>query len=177
MVPFYFNSQPREGGWKLRHKAPPFLSDFNSQPREGGWVNHDLFIHRQHGFQLTAARRRLDDDYMIWASLKLISTHSRAKAAGGYRAAQRAPLAISTHSRAKAAGTPYVNQAGYFFISTHSRAKAAGHQTYWSTDKNKFISTHSRAKAAGGNPNPNPNDKPISTHSRAKAAGTRENTQ
>ena len=35
------------------------LQCFNSQPPEGGW-----------------------DDYMIWASLKLVSTHSRPKAAG-----------------------------------------------------------------------------------------------
>ena len=55
---------------------------------------------------------------------------------------------VSTHSRPKAAG----NQAGMVaeneMVSTHSRPKAAGQRTYWNRTK-KNVSTHSRPKAAG----------------------------
>ena len=33
-----FNSQPREGGWKIRKPRPIKPMRFNSQPREGGWT-------------------------------------------------------------------------------------------------------------------------------------------
>ena len=40
---WHFNSQPREGGWRM-HIAHAFKgSHFNSQPREGGWC-FDLLI-------------------------------------------------------------------------------------------------------------------------------------
>ena len=55
-----FNSQPPEGGWcgnsgrcKNRHR-------FNSQPPEGGWMIYLFTGNMGTGFQLTAARRRLD---------------------------------------------------------------------------------------------------------------------
>ena len=54
-----FNSQPREGGWGATTAHHTHAYNFNSQPREGGWTvgitYHGSFI---------------------------ISTHSRAKAAG-----------------------------------------------------------------------------------------------
>ena len=36
---------------------------FNSQPPEGGWIRIDKFMAFQILFQLTAARRRLGDDF------------------------------------------------------------------------------------------------------------------
>ena len=33
-----FNSQPREGGWKMKSGTSNRSSNFNSQPREGGWA-------------------------------------------------------------------------------------------------------------------------------------------
>ena len=56
---------------------------------------------------------------------------------------------ISTHSRAKAAGyLPVFSDKRGELISTHSRAKAAGYDAREDLD-NLVISTHSRAKAAG----------------------------
>ena len=59
-----FNSQPRVGGWATPESSSPDPRDAHPQPREGGWA-------------ATAAAERQD---------KLISTHSRAKAAGGEKA-------------------------------------------------------------------------------------------
>ena len=59
----------------------------------------------------------------------------------------RMPI-ISTHSRAKAAGSRPLFYGVQYIISTHSRAKAAGFGGFgWY--RIDIISTHSRAKAAG----------------------------
>ena len=58
-VSSYFNSQPREGGWRVQRVRTACRANFNSQPREGGW-----FVKCCH------------------SDFKSISTHSRAKAAG-----------------------------------------------------------------------------------------------
>ena len=55
---------------------------FNTQPPEGGWPDSLIPISRTNLFQHTAARRRLDTEYMYVLSRKLVSTHSRPKAAG-----------------------------------------------------------------------------------------------
>ena len=60
---------------------PPSEPNFNSQPREGGWVSTFLL-----------------------STLFIISTHSRAKAAGYVSWLPEKAFEISTHSRAKAAG-------------------------------------------------------------------------
>ena len=122
--------------------------NFNSQPREGGWkvvVPLRAILNR---FQLTAARRRLVVHGLHLSAKHGISTHSRAKAAGSDVWWRRRRAGISTHSRAKAAGHKCKSKGNKFYISTHSRAKAAG------TREDAFsagvdISTHSRAKAAG----------------------------
>ena len=54
-----FNSQPREGGWVSYVKLPVPCSRFNSQPREGGWLAE-----------------------LAVQGAAVVSTHSRAKAAG-----------------------------------------------------------------------------------------------
>ena len=36
-VSSYFNSQPREGGWRVQRVRTACRANFNSQPREGGW--------------------------------------------------------------------------------------------------------------------------------------------
>ena len=56
----------------------------------------------------------------------IISTHSRAKAAGNIKSAGHYDTRISTHSRAKAAGQYASQPVAVTLISTHSRAKAAG---------------------------------------------------
>ena len=62
------------------------------------------------------------------AKFLMISTHSRAKAAGLMPIRRRLSNRISTHSRAKAAGAAIPEDAKTAIISTHSRAKAAGKQ-------------------------------------------------
>ena len=84
---WYFNSQPREGGWLWYMIRFAASLDFNSQPREGGWQRHEITV----------------DD------LVAISTHSRAKAAGFEPKVLAFAKNISTHSRAKAAGIKIIN--------------------------------------------------------------------
>ena len=100
-----------------------------------------------HGFQLTAARRRLvgnsariGDSASFnsqppeggWLELgsdfdhKAVSTHSRPKAAGNIRPGLPRLRTVSTHSRPKAAGVAGNGDIDKFNVSTHSRPKAAG---------------------------------------------------
>ena len=54
-------------------------------------------------FQHTAARRRLPEHGIIDIVDPTVSTHSRTKAAAGYRRKQFCKFVVSTHSRTKAA--------------------------------------------------------------------------
>ena len=144
----YFNSQPREGGWKTGcHDKGVCAISTHSRAKAAGHFRpqqtFDCYI-----FQLTAARRRLVVGKRFAAQESMISTHSRAKAAGRFLSrrkrhqqfqltAARRRLdpqqalistfqAISTHSRAKAAGSSNASLSIWLMISTHSRAKAAG---------------------------------------------------
>ena len=144
----YFNSQPREGGWRTHHierdyavisthsraKAAGLQTTkrhrrtkyFNSQPREGGWgfqvaTNYGLSI-----FQLTAARRRLvSGTNSAWLSCDFNSQPRE----GGWRfryAAQKPwPIFQLTAARRRLAGWRF-GGCVQNKISTHSRAKAAG---------------------------------------------------
>ena len=60
-----FNTQPPEGGWKIKGFGTAVLQSFNTQPPEGGWMMCFLI-------EYTA----------------LVSTHSRPKAAGRLRKRQ-----------------------------------------------------------------------------------------
>ena len=143
---------------------------FNTQPPEGGW--HHAYLHGdvsllfQHTaarrrlvlpvsipafyllFQHTAARRRLVTKAIQEMAGKIVSTHSRPKAAGFDKYGVRVSLLVSTHSRPKAAGHPppdlclsewfqhtaarrrlvfgLFGSFGVLGVSTHSRPKAAG---------------------------------------------------
>ena len=122
----------------------------------------------------------------------MISTHSRAKAAGCARC-NLLRLCYNFNSQPREGGWLFfVKMTSLDDISTHSRAKAAG-QHWFGLVVIYSISTHSRAKAAGRRPPyvalvvQNFNSQPreggwdsaaipetqegISTHSRAKAAG------
>ena len=86
-----FNSQPPEGGWTQIHAVGFHALRFNSQPPEGGWVPGKQTAIAQSVFQLTAARRRLDNFSCLINGTAWVSTHSRPKAAG-YRAIWCSPL-------------------------------------------------------------------------------------
>ena len=77
-----------------------------------------------------------------------VSTHSRPKAAGGYRRQAARRGQVSTHSRPKAAGFYNPTRGTTPMVSTHSRPKAAGNESGIFI-ANQKVSTHSRPKAAG----------------------------
>ena len=121
-----FNSQPPEGGWRLRIRrlSRPELFQltaarrrlaalvvllgairvsFNSQPPEGGWFCPRLPVLAGTGFNSQPPEGGWQRLFMRWIGIR-VSTHSRPKAAG-YRQANKEQLAeVSTHSRPKAAG-------------------------------------------------------------------------
>ena len=143
-------------------------------------------------FQHTAARRRLGAGHLVCHRPRVVSTHSRPKAAGALSADVFAQLAVSTHSRPKAAGCraparvppfarfntqppeggwrPAVRNQPPERVSTHSRPKAAGLLGANGIKKEK-VSTHSRPKAAGAALPDAVKTAIVSTHSRPKAAG------
>ena len=109
------------------HKRKSDEHRFNTQPPEGGWPlisSSDICSTR---FQHTAARRRLAQYTITDYGDRLVSTHSRPKAAGTAHRWQEGKIPVSTHSRPKAAGSyPARNSGKRIFVSTHSRPKAAG---------------------------------------------------
>ena len=99
-----FNSQPPEGGWKNAYVTTGRTISFNSQPPEGCW-----------GCSLGCAMLA-----------RLVSTHSRPKAAGKGWRIKIWLEDVSTHSRPKAAGSAAAAHGSSMAVSTHSRPKAAG---------------------------------------------------
>ena len=77
-------------------------------------------------FQHTAARRRLENLAANSVLVRLVSTHSRPKAAGPLNEPADETVKVSTHSRPKAAGPSLNTIQGCEPVSTHSRPKAAG---------------------------------------------------
>ena len=77
-----FNTQPPEGGWRMPASSLWRARCFNTQPPEGGWVLMHWDSLSLSLFQHTAARRRLGNTRRISWIAKIVSTHSRPKAAG-----------------------------------------------------------------------------------------------
>ena len=77
-----FNTQPPEGGWDRRLPFSGCVGSFNTQPPEGGWEMYLARIVGYSKFQHTAARRRLVAGIDTAFDTKIVSTHSRPKAAG-----------------------------------------------------------------------------------------------
>ena len=145
-----FNTQPPEGGWLQPIPQGFSTSGFNTQPPEGGWA----------------------DSRSCFAFSIAVSTHSRPKAAGQKKRANKLPswfqhtaarrrlaaaiiAAIAAtaswfqHTAARRRLGPESNQQGLpTEVSTHSRPKAAGIRFPFSCLKSP-VSTHSRPKAAG----------------------------
>ena len=97
------HSRPKAAGPAV-FGVRPAARGFNTQPPEGGWVVEKFLSHHIHGFQHTAARRRLalkDTQFVISTD---VSTHSRPKAAGLICHLSQFRTTVSTHSRPKAAG-------------------------------------------------------------------------
>ena len=122
-------------------------------------------------FQLTAARRRLEDtvfNCQSFYAFQLTAARRRLEWFSRYprlfywfqlTAARRRLVlellangigtAVSTHSRPKAAGSHRCHVPPIHQVSTHSRPKAAGFAAFCAK-KALNVSTHSRPKAAGG---------------------------
>ena len=144
---------------------------FNSQPPEGGWKPRESSYGHFRGFQLTAARRRLGDDFNRQIGINRVSTHSRPKAAGCCTDTRPKPsnrfnsqppeggwleparydvdeLLVSTHSRPKAAGTKSVAVKSPPKFQLTAARRRLGTRLSWYNDVHD-VSTHSRPKAAG----------------------------
>ena len=127
-------------------------------------------------FQHTAARRRLLLKLIYFYKDRLVSTHSRPKAAaigatsvwtentgfntqppegGCHLDKSKPPLSelVSTHSRPKAAAILSKANKSDEIVSTHSRPKAAALKLFESLQR-YIVSTHSRPKAAADLPLP-----------------------
>ena len=144
-----FNTQPPEGGWLPHGRRCGSTNCFNTQPPEGGWVALPYYAKREPMFQHTAARRRLGDISGRPAARRIVSTHSRPKAAGGNGLPFAQGVVVSTHSRPKAAGA----------VTGGCRNGSNGFNTQppeggwvvfaWLAAQPNAVSTHSRPKAAG----------------------------
>ena len=75
------HSRPKAAGNLYEYPLTPSGS-FNSQPPEGGWTLDVCMLGHEIAFQLTAARRRLDQARGVRVGRLQVSTHSRPKAAG-----------------------------------------------------------------------------------------------
>ena len=100
-----FNTQPPEGGWG-RINQPSFSNSTfqHTAARRRLAEHHKIFGLAYTRFQHTAARRRLGDTEPTDKAKRIVSTHSRPKAAGAVGAIPRVCVTVSTHSRPKAAG-------------------------------------------------------------------------
>ena len=125
-------------------------SCFNTQPPEGGWADISGSTRHMTPFQHTAARRRLADHRRQQRHSRMVSTHSRPKAAGDSKTAGSDAAAVSTHSRPKAAGVAYAvrKHLRHWFQHTAARRRLGFGLSSFSTISS--VSTHSRPKAAGG---------------------------
>ena len=98
-----FNTQPPEGGWTGRLAFLTTLFSFNTQPPEGG---------------CNAKDRK--------AALKIVSTHSRLKAAGRLLRFLTFKERCFNTQPPEGGCTCYSDQGTALKVSTHSRLKAAG---------------------------------------------------
>ena len=122
---------------------------FNTQPPEGGW-------NRGRGL------------YLI---IRIVSTHSRPKAAGLLDVFAVLSLPVSTHSRPKAAGSVDGGVLKIKLTFQHTAARRRLDKHICIVHICIHVSTHSRPKAAGLVGLLGLAGIPVSTHSRPKAAG------
>ena len=99
-----FNSQPPEGGWVCGYPNGEYRHRFNSQPPEGGWPNHLARLFALLEFQLTAARRRLDNLLGAGSAVQMFQLTAARRRLGFRDPTPAAQQGVSTHSRPKAAG-------------------------------------------------------------------------
>ena len=130
----------------------PFIASsvycFNTQPPEGGWFFRPHFKPGNVGFQHTAARRRLATCTHAPSPRSGFNTQPP-EGGWGINYCRDCLRVVSTHSRPKAAGLADAAMHTFMPVSTHSRPKAAGFNSRRYPVKQGLVSTHSRPKAAG----------------------------
>ena len=144
-----FNTQPPEGGWACLLMGTVSKRCFNTQPPEGGWLATTLRVLFVLLFQHTAARRRLELQFIPYMCFTKVSTHSRPKAAGSSPSfAKRRTIRFNTQPPEGGwADTLPVVALDCQFQHTAARRRlvpAKGRNV--TVDA---VSTHSRPKAAG----------------------------
>ena len=141
-----FNTQPPEGGWFCPFRIIIIRVSTHSRPKAAGFFSAFYFFGRR--FQHTAARRRLAP-LSTKSAFHFMFQHTAARRRLEVRHSHKAVTKIvSTHSRPKAAGAGVWAGFDVGFVSTHSRPKAAGNR-HGADGRGRVVSTHSRPKAAG----------------------------
>ena len=118
------HSRPKAAAANKLISCLPFLFQHTAARRRLHYSKNLLIFSVM--FQHTAARRRLP--YLILRNYiqRMVSTHSRPKAAAGYLPSCVKRDGVSTHSRPKAAASSIINpKTTPKSVSTHSRPKAA----------------------------------------------------
>ena len=144
---------------------------FNTQPPEGGWKVPMFIPSPSSRFQHTAARRRLDRHACSPPRPRLVSTHSRPKAAGRPSCIKIGVFMPFQHTAARrrlAIQTTCRQTNGVFQHTAARRRLVTG---FWGKFSGEEVSTHSRPKAAGATASALSASNMVSTHSRPKAAG------
>ena len=122
---------------------------FNTQPPEGGWESFWDALIITKWFQHTAARRRLDRHACSPPRPRLVSTHSRPKAAGRPSCIKIGVFMPFQHTAARrrlAIQTTCRQTNGVFQHTAARRRLVTG---FWGKFSGEEVSTHSRPKAAG----------------------------
>ena len=104
-----------------------FQTSFNTQPPEGGWQCRPLWQ----------------------TDSRIVSTHSRLKAAGIKKTNGNLIVKVSTHSRLKAAGYAVKNPARRDVSFNTQPPEGGWAGGFVGHDRIVCVSTHSRLKAAG----------------------------
>ena len=144
-----FNTQPPEGGCRSAHTLSRFLIlvSTHSRPKAAAFLSS--VRHRSlHGFQHTAARRRLLHENVIVDLYDMVSTHSRPKAAALAATCCKLTRLVSTHSRPKAAASPFVGCATAMTGFNTQPPEGGCLMTNVLYSAARYVSTHSRPKAA-----------------------------
>ena len=164
-----FNTQPPEGGCKV--KARIFLGDysFNTQPPEGGCTGGKVTGREPNGFNTQPPEGGCTLRPLNAPPVQVVSTHSRPKAAATLFKAITKCGNVSTHSRPKAAASVdcrnnrlkvfqhtaarrrLPHRTGLWLLQTefqHTAARRRLPSTYIISNACYPVSTHSRPKAA-----------------------------
>ena len=139
------HSRPKAAACVLLSRLPT-TKGFNTQPPEGGCGQKVFASIEIIEFQHTAARRRLPPAWQRCSVAWFQHTAARRRLPAR-RAEMHALRVVSTHSRPKAAAAGGDVGGGGLRVSTHSRPKAAAHSAP-AARRRLHVSTHSRPKAA-----------------------------